>query len=280
MLDRTSNSIGRYYDDNTRWFLRFGGSRDTAAIHRKVWGPGVTTPQQAFLYLNELVSDAVRQALAGHLPARVLDLGCGVGGTSTWLAEHLGARVTGITNSPVQAQLAAQRASALGFSLQCQFITADFDALPALDPVQAAVAIESFVHSQDAERFFQQAAVVVEPGGRLVVCDDFLASNNDLHGRSGAWIQRFQSGWHLRNLVTVIQAENLASKVGWRLLEARDLSNDIHPWPRPLLAFVAAVTRLALPWAFWDNLRGGTALQICLREGWTKYYALTWERVK
>lgn len=280
MLDEPGGPVARYYDANTARFLRFGGSGEAAAIHRQVWAPGVTTPRQAFLYLNELVAEAIRPALARHPHTRVVDLGCGVGGTVTWLADRLGARVLGITNSAVQAHLATRRADALGFSGQCQYLTADFDLLPPLQPFQAAVAIESFVHSRDAARFFHQAAALVEPGGRLVICDDFLASDNFHHRRQGSWVRRFQSGWHLHSLVNVSQARNLAGQAGWQLVEERNLSGYIRTWPLPVLWLVAGVTGLRIPWAFWDNLRGGTALQICLRESWTRYYALTWERVK
>jgi tocopherol O-methyltransferase len=41
--------------------------------------------------------------------ASVLDLGCGIGGSSCWLARHLDCTVLGITISPVQAKMAARR---------------------------------------------------------------------------------------------------------------------------------------------------------------------------
>src|ERR1700687_5264220 len=42
--------------------------------------------------------------------ARVLDIGCGLGGSALWLADKLDCKVTGITISPVQARMAAAKA--------------------------------------------------------------------------------------------------------------------------------------------------------------------------
>jgi tocopherol O-methyltransferase len=42
--------------------------------------------------------------------ARVLDIGCGLGGSAMWLAEQFDCDVTGITISSVQARMAASKA--------------------------------------------------------------------------------------------------------------------------------------------------------------------------
>ena len=164
----TAGQIARYYDRNTHRFLRFGGSGDTAAIHRQIWAPGIQTTDQAFLYLNRLVAQAIQPFLAAR-PASVhlLDLGCGVGGTATWLAQELGVQVCGVTNSVTQHQIATQRAEKLGLSHLCQFVLADFTRLPYTDNFQAAFAIESFVHAGDARAFFASAAGQIANGRQI-----------------------------------------------------------------------------------------------------------------
>lgn len=278
--------IAEYYDKNTRLFLDLGGSGEVSAIHRAIWAPGVTNKTEAFNFLNICVARAIQPCLQGaekhkvqHI-AQVLDLGCGVGGTSTWLAKALGVGVTGITISPAQQTLATERAARLGLSTQVRFLQGDFAAMPDMPELDAAFAIESFVHASEASAFFNMAARLVKPGGRLFICDDFLSPHIDTQeqARADYWVKRFQRGWHLNNLVTADRAIEAASQQGFDLLE----SNDLSTWTRsfhPLFLFmISQVTRLPLAWPYWNNLAGGTALQICLLKAWTQYRVLVWQR--
>ena len=270
----TGGDVAAYYDRNTRRFLRYGGSRDAAAIHRRIWAPGVDSEQQAFLYLNQLAAQEIAPALPPS-GGRALDLGCGVGGTTTWLAEALKIEMVGVTNSAVQQQLAQERACALGLDQRCRFILADYLDLPPLGTFQAACAIESFIHAADAGRFFAQTAAQLQSGGRLVICDDFLAPGPP-PAEAQPWLERFRSGWHAHSLLTTAQAAALAEPAGLRLENAQDLSAWVRPsrpWALPALGLI---TRLPLRHPYWDNLAGGTALQICLGRGWTRYQAITW----
>jgi hypothetical protein len=124
------------------------------------------------------------------------------------------------------------------------------------------------------------AARCVKPGGRLVICDDFLSPqiNAREKARADAWIRRFQRGWHLNNLVTADQAVAAASQQGFDLLESHDLSAHTRSFHPMLLLLVSQLTRIPLPWSYWNNLAGGTALQICLRRSWTQYRVLVWQR--
>lgn len=273
-----TDAIARYYNANTKLFLKLGGSGETAAIHRTIWAPGVRNRMQAFLFLNELVADALRPLLGDNPNTlHLLDLGCGVGGTATWLAQALGIRVTGITLSREQVVVAQKRAQQIGIADRVNFLLGDFSSMADVPPVQAACAIESFVHAEDAAVFFTMAARRIEPQGRLILCDDFL---NPPHcARAHRWVERFTAGWHLNSLVSTQQAIQLAEKAGFRLVEERDLSPWVRSFNPILLRGVSALTRLPLKWAYWQNLSGGTALQVCLKKGWTVYRMLNFERM-
>jgi 2-polyprenyl-3-methyl-5-hydroxy-6-metoxy-1,4-benzoquinol methylase len=273
----SSAEIARYYDDNTQHFLRLGGSGEIAAIHRAIWAPGVTNKAQAFAYLNRLVADSLAPLLkATDKPLHVLDLGCGVGGTATWLATELGIQVTGITLSEAQVNIARARAQTLGLHALVAFKLGSFDAMPPLRPAHGAFAIESFVHASDASKFFKMAADHIKPGGRLMICDDFLDATSP--PAAAPWITRFRRGWHLNSLLPSQTVIDAASRAGFRLLETHDLSPFIRGFHPALLGLLTQLTRLPLPWAYWKNLSGGTALQFCLLKGWTRYQTLLWER--
>ncbi len=270
--------IAQYYDSNTARFLSLGGSGDVAAIHRAIWAPGVTTQAQAFGFLNQLVANALQPALPEEMgTARVLDLGCGVGGTATWVAQTLDVRVTGVTLSPAQVQLAQQRAEALGLASRVNFALGSFSAMPELPASHGAYAIESFVHADDAAGFFTMAAKHLLPGARLVLCDDFL--NPPHTAEAKACVARFRRGWHLNTLLSEEDTCALAQSAGFRLVEVQDLSAHLRGFHPLLLWTVSTLTRVPLHWAYWHNLAGGTALQRCVKKGWTRYLALIWERV-
>ncbi len=269
--------IARYYDSNTRRFLALGGSGDVAAIHRAIWAPGVQSRTEAFDFLNQLVANTLQPALpADGTQAHLLDLGCGVGGTATAVAQALGARVTGVTLSLAQVDLAQQRAARLGLQAQVGFALGSFTAMPTLPPSQGAWAIESFVHADDAAGFFRMAAQQLTPGARLVLCDDVLNPPHDAEARR--WVARFTRGWHLNSLLSEEEICALAAAAGFRLVQVHDLSAYLRSFHPVVLWAMRLLTRVPLPWAYWDNLAGGTALQWCVKKGWTRYVAIVWER--
>jgi SAM-dependent methyltransferase len=276
--DANAAEIAQYYDANTHKFLRFGGAGETGAIHRAIWAPGVSSREDAFLFLNRLIANAIKPLL-GRNPqeSHLVDLGCGVGGTSTFLARELGIRVTGISISDTQIAIANARIQDSPLQQHVHFVSADFDELPELGQVDALCAIESFVHARDASNFFSQAAATLRANGRLIVCDDFLGESVPKEG----WrhVARFRRGWQLNSLITVSEIERLALQHGFRLVESHSLSEYLRGFPTVVRWAISTICAIPLSWAYWQNLSGGTALQLCVKRGWTQYRALVWEKI-
>ena len=104
-------------------------------------------------------------------PAMVLDVGCGIGGTSRHLAKALGpkSKVQGITLSPNQVQRATELAATQGVD------NASFRVMNALemefpdDTFDLVWACESGEHMPDKKKYVEEMIRVLKPGGTIVI---------------------------------------------------------------------------------------------------------------
>ncbi len=277
----STENVEAYYDANTRRFLRFGQGGQVGVIHRAVWGPGVSTREQALNFVHERLLDVMPDET--H---RVLDLGCGVGASLQYLAERRPIDGVGVTLSPVQVELAHRRFGAAGVADRLTCRQADFTQLPAdLGTFDFAYGIESFVHAPDAEPFFEQAGHVVRPGGVLVLCDDFAADRveaGDLSRREARWVREFRAGWNVASFISVERAVGLAEAHGFALAHDEDLTGDLElrrPRDRLITALVRVGRHLPIRSPWWLNMLGGNALQMALMRRLATYRLLVWTRL-
>lgn len=100
----------------------------------------------------------------------ILDVGCGIGGSSLYLAKKFNAKVTGITLSPVQASRAAERATEALLNTQASFQVADAQNMPFADNSFDLVwSLESGEHMPDKTKFMQECYRVLKPGGKFIM---------------------------------------------------------------------------------------------------------------
>jgi len=258
----------------------------TLAIRRAVWADGVGTLQEAVDYVNTLIAAEAEEMAATmkKQELRILDVGCGVGGSLFFLAGAIHAPIQGIgvTISPRQAGIARREARLRGLSAQCTFLARDFTRLSGLPLFHLALAIESFVHFASPAAFFAPAARSLGPEGHLFVVDDFLSGNR--HSRAERrTVEAFRRGWLLSSLCTVEQAVHAAEECGLRLVQDRDLSASLSQ--SSLGARIggwAARVMEALPVArpYWRSTVGSLALEACRRKGLVEYHVLVFEEHK
>jgi len=120
---------------------------------------------------SDFVHEMVRWGGLDRLPpdTTVLDVGCGIGGSSRILAQDYGFAVTGITISPQQVKR-AQELTPEG--LKAQFQVDDAMALSFPDASFDVVwSIEAGPHMPDKAIFATELMRVLKPGGVLVVAD-------------------------------------------------------------------------------------------------------------
>jgi tocopherol O-methyltransferase len=151
-----------HYDLSTLFYRLLWGRH----IHHGLWESG-ESPARAQLKLTETLAVA---AAIQH-GERVLDVGCGMGGSSIFLAKQLGCQVQGLTLSPVQRAWASCAARWQGVAGHTSFRCTDAEvAMIDADSFDVVWSVECTEHLFDKPRFFQQAARWLRPGGRVAIC--------------------------------------------------------------------------------------------------------------
>ncbi|MGI9334297.1 MAG: SAM-dependent methyltransferase [Gammaproteobacteria bacterium] len=99
--------------------------------------------------------------------ARVLELGCGWGSLTLWMARHHpGAHVTAVSNSHSQRAFVTARAAQLGLA-NVEVITADMNEFDTDRRFDRVVSVEMFEHMRNYRELFRRVHDWLVPGGRF-----------------------------------------------------------------------------------------------------------------
>lgn len=133
--------------------------------HRKYsscwWPEGVASLEQA--EAAALAATCERARLADG--QRVLELGCGWGSLSLWMAERYpGSRITAVSNSHGQRRFIEERARERGLA-NLEVVTCDFNHLELAQRFDRVVSVEMFEHLRNWPLAFQRVAGWLAPGG-------------------------------------------------------------------------------------------------------------------
>jgi tocopherol O-methyltransferase len=155
--------IRQFYDDSSGLWEEVWGEH----MHHGYYGADGSEKKERRQAQIDLIEELLAWAEVQQA-SRILDVGCGIGGSSLYLAEKFGAEATGITLSPVQAQRATERANTAG--VNARFLVADALAMPfADDSFDLVWTLESGEHMPDKRQFLAECHRVLKPGGTLIM---------------------------------------------------------------------------------------------------------------
>jgi tocopherol O-methyltransferase len=140
-------------------------------LHHGYWIVGDESKEKAQLQLVEHLAELANVKLGSE----ILDIGCGMGGSSLYLARNYNATVTGITISPVQVEMAT--AAAARERIDVKFLVMDAEAMDFKKQFDILWSVESISHYQHREDFFVSATRLLKPGGAFAIIDWFKKEN-------------------------------------------------------------------------------------------------------
>ena len=164
----SADSVAAAYDAWTddRLLERLWGEH----VHLGYYGEP-TRPTDFRQAKEAFVHELVRWSGLDQLPpgSRVLDVGCGIGGSARILARDYGFDVLGVSISPAQIRRATELTPE---GLTCRFAVMDALDLQLADQQFDAVwTVEAGPHMPDKQRFADELLRVLRPGGCLAVAD-------------------------------------------------------------------------------------------------------------
>ena len=220
----------RHYDDMTtdfymaRWNPKHihCGLFEDEDIPEK--GAPVAGPESLTRGLERMIEAIVAPAdIKKH--HHVVDAGCGIGGTSIYLARTRGCRATGVNLKEGQLEIAEKRVNEAGQAQRVGFRRGDCSRRLPFDSnsIDVVVNIESACHYSDRGQFLREVHRILKPGGRIVamdwlMADDITAEQCEQH------IEPLCEHWALGGLESLSSYPRRLCEAGLTVLECVDFN--------------------------------------------------------
>jgi cyclopropane-fatty-acyl-phospholipid synthase len=189
-----------------------------------LWQGGARTLEEAQQAKLERLGDWLDLGPADHL----LEIGCGWGGLAMWAARSRGCRVTGITLSREQLELARRRVAEAGLADRIELRLADYRELEGrFDKIVSIEMIEA-VGDRHLPGFFATCAARLAPGGAMALQSILMPEHKVARYRRGIdWTQIYIfPGSFIPSLGTLSRAW---SGAGFALERFEDIGPDYAP---------------------------------------------------
>jgi len=287
VYDREANSVGREYDAWTSEGVLeyYWGEHIHLGWYAEGQRKGPFYGGKDFIEAKYDFTEKMLEFSKTDKPTKVLDVGCGIGGTSRYIAKRFPeAEVTGITISQEQQRRATALATERGIS------NAKFELVDALNmsypdnSFDLVWGCESGEHMPDKEKYVQEMARVLKPGGRLVIatwCQRDLKEGQEFTPKERKTLDYLYGEWTHPYFISVQEYGRIAEATG-KLDEVvlEDWAQETIPaWRHSIWAGVwdpwPVISR---PHLWWKVIRDAWCLEIMHRafvDGLMEYGMIT-----
>ncbi|MBC7775997.1 MAG: class I SAM-dependent methyltransferase [Phycisphaerae bacterium] len=259
MEDTLNQQIKHFYDRSTPIWLDTWGEH----MHHGYYGADGSERKDHRQAQLDLVEEMLYWGGVDH-SKRVLDAGCGVGGSARYLAKRFDCAALGLTLSTVQAEQARQYTVKASLENSVQFQVRDMMTLSASDgPFDLVWSMESAEHIRDKQQLFHVFYEVLTHGGHFLMatwCHRPVPP--DLSKSDQKLLEKIGKLYHLPPMVSRPALEIYAATAGFMEVTSADWSRAVEP-------FWQAVIKTALRWrsiggllrAGWPTIKGAWAMR-------------------
>jgi tocopherol O-methyltransferase len=256
--------IQQFYDASSDLWEEIWGEH----MHHGYYGADGTQKKDRRQAQIDLIEEILQWADVRQAE-NILDVGCGIGGSSLYLAAKFHAHATGITLSPVQAARARERAEEFDLSSETSFQVADAQAMPFADNSFDLVwALESGEHMPDKVKFMQECYRVLKPGGKLIMvtwCHRPI-DHSPLTTSEQQHLAKIYRVYCLPYVISLPEYEAIAHQIGLQNIRTADWSKAVAPfWNVVIDSALSWKAILGLLRSGWSTIAGALSLGLMSR---------------
>jgi len=230
MTSTLKSQIQQFYDASSGLWEEVWGEH----MHHGYYGPSGKEKKDRRQAQIDLIEEVLKWAEIEQAED-ILDVGCGIGGSSLYLAQKFNASVTGISLSPVQASRATERAQEAGLAASVQFQVADALEMPFADETFDFVwSMESGEHMPDKEKFLAECYRVLKPGGTFLMATwchrPITPATGELTTDEKQHLAEIYRVYCLPYVISVPEYEAIAHTLPFQNLRTADWSDAVAPF--------------------------------------------------
>lgn len=263
-----NQQIQQFYDTSSGLWEQIWGEH----MHHGYYGADGSQPKNRRQAQIDLIEELLKWSQVQQAE-HILDVGCGIGGSSLYLAQKFNAAITGITLSPVQAARATERAQEAGIAAKplitpsAEFQVADALNLPFADHSFDLVwSLESGEHMPDKVQFLQECYRVLKPGGRLLVatwCHRPTMTLGPLTPDEQKHLAKIYQVYCLPYVISLPEYEVIARNLSFSNIRTADWSNAVAPfWQIVIDSALSPKAIWGLFTAGWTTLQAALSLRL------------------
>lgn len=272
MSEQLYQQIGEFYDVSSALWEKIWGEHMHHGYYGRSGDYKIERRDAQIDLIEELL--AWGKITPKNAPQDILDIGCGIGGSSLYLAEKFAANVTGITLSPVQASRATERAIAASLDSRVQFQVANALKMPFEDNSFDFVwSLESGEHMPDKTQFVAECYRVLKPKGKLILatwCHRETGMAGDLTTDEIKHLKEIYRVYCLPYVISISEYQAIARQCGFYIIKTDDWSMAVAPFWDVVIdsAFnLEAITELIN--AGWQTIESALSLRL-MSEGYNR----------
>lgn len=240
MTSTLYQQIQQFYDASSTLWEEVWGEH----MHHGYYGPEGNLKKERRQAQIDLIEEFLAWGMANpnvRLPAeksnfsQILDVGCGIGGSTLYLAQKFRAKATGITLSPVQANRATERAQAAQLGQQVSFHVANALEMPFEENSFDLVwSLESGEHMPDKIQFLRECYRVLKPGGLFLMATwchrPVSPPSAELTDDERKHLAEIYRVYTLPYVIALPEYQEIAAKIGFDSIQTADWSKAVAPF--------------------------------------------------